>query len=139
MGGPAIIDGAKCRGTDNFLTEPMAIDAVVDGGEPTPIEWPTCEHFFQAVKFDTEKGGPATQQYIRAILETPGAGGAWSMGQSRAHPLRADWEQVKGAAMYLAVKAKYAQHPALAEELMQTTGPIRAAPSTSNWQVRAVR
>ena len=57
------------------------------------------------------------------------------MGQSRSHPLRADWEQVKGHAMYLGVKAKYEQNPDLARELMETKGPIRAGQSTSNWRV----
>lgn len=36
--------------------------------------------------------------------------------------------------MYLAVRAKYEQYPTHASELAETTGRIRAAPSTSNWQ-----
>ena len=133
MGGPARVDGKACRSTDNFLVQPMTILGMVDGVEQ-PLTWSTCEHFFQAVKFDTVRGGPATQQYVRAIQESESAGSAWSMGQSRAHPIRGDWEAVKTHAMYIGVKAKYDQYPELAAELASTEGPISAANSTSNWQ-----
>lgn len=149
MGGPAVIDGEYVESTDNFLQKPMQIEGFV-GDSGTLIEWPTCEHFFQAVigslldipcvmcraqvKFDTQKGGKQTQAYIEEIKNVSGAGAAWSMGQSRQHPLRHDWEDVKANAMYIAVKAKFTQHPTLAEELTATHGGISAAPSTSNWQ-----
>ena len=124
MGGPATIDGRAQRGTDNFLHAEMVIDGV---------RWPTCEHYFQAVKFlGTE---PGAARHLEKIRQVQSGGGALGLGQSRNFKLRPDWEASKAAAMYRAVSTKYAQHESLAEELRSTTGRISAAPSTSNWQV----
>jgi ribA/ribD-fused uncharacterized protein len=124
MGGPAFIDGAYREGTDNFLVAPMVIDGV---------EWPTCEHYFQAIKFEGADDAYSVA-HREAIRQASSAGRAWQLGQSRRCTIRDDWEIIKANVMYRAVKAKYEQHPALAAELVATTGGIRAAPSTADWQ-----
>ena len=137
MGGPARIGRKALRCTDNFLDAPMKlVCTVVDGerSEERLIEWRTCEHFFQASKFDAELGGAATWSHCRGIQQTHSAIDAWSLGQSRSHPLRSDWEEIKAHAMYLAVHAKFDQYPSSAALLAHTTESIQAAPSTSNWQ-----
>ena len=125
MGGPAKIDGKRQNGTDNFLHAPMVIDGVT---------WPTCEHYFQAAKFMQPSANEDTLRHIETIRKAWSGGSAWQLGQNRSYPLRSDWEQVKASVMYRAVVAKYAQHPVLAAELIETTGPISAAPSTADWQ-----
>ena len=124
MGGPALIDGQYVDGTDNFLLMPFVLDGV---------KWFTCEQYFQWAKFST-----ATDEYTVAhresIKQCADAHRSWQMGQSRRATLRPDWESVKANVMYRAVKAKYEQHPILAAELVATKGPIRAAPSTADWQ-----
>ena len=136
MGGPAHVDGHAVKHTDNFyLRAPMVVNGQA---------WPTCEHYFQAMKFadatgvfaratsrDDERERLDYQEKIRKA-ESPGA--SWALGQTRGVRLRRDWELVKGHIMYEGVKAKYEQYPELAAELVATRGPIRAAPSTADWQ-----
>ena len=77
--------------------------------------WPTVEHFFQAAKFfDTDN---AWAEMIRQAA-TPSA--AKTMGRSREHPLRPDWERVKDDVMRLAVRAKFETHVELREQLLAT-------------------
>jgi ribA/ribD-fused uncharacterized protein len=77
-------------------------------------QWPTTEHYFQAAKF------PNNPQYQTEIRNCTTAGKAATKGRSRAHPLRADWEQVKEEIMERAVMAKYMQHKELAAQLLAT-------------------
>ncbi len=42
------------------------------------------------------------------------------MGRGRSHPLRHDWEQVKDDVMRRALHAKFIQHPALRQMLLDT-------------------
>ncbi|KAJ8610288.1 hypothetical protein CTAYLR_009072 [Chrysophaeum taylorii] len=60
---------------------------------------------------------------------------AWRLGQTRRVRMRSDWEKVKASCMLRAVRAKFAQHDEAREELVATTGAIRAPPSTADWQV----
>ncbi|KAI8050226.1 hypothetical protein BDF22DRAFT_696187 [Syncephalis plumigaleata] len=87
--------------------------------------WPTTEHYFQAAKF------PDDPQYQMAIRNCTTPGKAATKGRSRAHPLRADWEQVKEEIMERAVMAKYTQHKELAEQLL-ATGDALLVEHTSN-------
>jgi N-glycosidase YbiA len=87
----------------NFSPHGLALD-----GE----HWPTVEHYFQAQKFP----GNGHQDTIRAA-GTPAA--AKELGQSRAHPLRPDWDRVKEEVMCHALRAKFAA-PALAALLLST-------------------
>ena len=140
MGGPARIGNQRLASTDNFLVQPMPIDGVLvqpATGEhfPTQLSWKSVEHFFQAAKFDAVVGGMSVWEHCREIQSVDDPLEAWSLGQSRDHPLRADWEDIKAHAMYLGVVAKYKTCPAYAKVLAETYEPIVASPSTSNWQI----
>mmetsp|Transcript_18940 Transcript_18940/g.34199 ORF Transcript_18940/g.34199 Transcript_18940/m.34199 type:complete len:145 (-) Transcript_18940:60-494(-) len=123
MGGPAIVDGKAVPATDNFLVRKFVINGK---------EWQSCEQYFQAMKFASEE----YREKIRCCNADPRSHGmaVWRMGQSRDHKLRDDWESVKVDIMYEANAAKFAQHDDLCAELLATSGPIRAAASTDNWQ-----
>ena len=85
---------------------------------PFPIElkghtWPTSEHYFQARKF-------AGTEHEAEIRRAKSPMIAARMGRSRQRPLRPDWEHVKDAVMFEAVRAKFSQHPRLKELLLST-------------------
>ena len=85
---------------------------------PYPIKlkaklWPTSEHYFQAQKFK----GTAHENKIRKA-RTPML--AAQLGRTRKVKLRPDWEKVKDAIMYDAVKAKFNQHQDLKNLLLST-------------------
>uniref|UniRef100_A0A7S3LGZ3 NADAR domain-containing protein n=1 Tax=Amphora coffeiformis TaxID=265554 RepID=A0A7S3LGZ3_9STRA len=139
MGGPATIGGQRLASTSNFLIQPMQIDGVLvraSTGEhsATPLEWKSVEHYFQAAKFDAIAGRMSVWQHCRAIQLVNDPLEAWELGQSRKHPLRVDWEDVKAHTMYLGVVAKYKACPEHARVLAETSEPIVAGDSTSNWQ-----
>ena len=75
--------------------------------------WPTVEHAFQAAKFPD---APELQEKIR---RTPTPAGAKIKGR-RGAPLRPDWEEIKVPLMLELLRAKFAQHPPLAEALKAT-------------------
>lgn len=66
-------------------------------------EWPSSEHYYQAMKF----AGEDIQEAIR-LLKTPRE--AADAGRRRDLPLRTDWEEVKDDIMREAIKAKFTQH-----------------------------
>ena len=86
--------------------------------------WPTTEHYFQAQKF------PGTD-YEETIRREPSPMIAARLGRSRAHPIRADWEQVKDDVMREALLAKFTQHPKLKEALL-ATGEAQLVEHTKN-------
>lgn len=88
----------------NFAPYPVYLDGQT---------WPTTEHYFQAQKF-------VDQVHQRAIREANSPMIAARMGRSRKRPLRPDWETVKLDVMRTAVRAKFQQHPALRELLLNT-------------------
>jgi hypothetical protein len=73
--------------------------------------YPTVEHFFQASK----ALDPVEHDLIRV---QPTAGQAKRAGKKVR--LRKDWEQVKDEIMLTALRAKFTQHPQLAEWLINT-------------------
>ena len=75
--------------------------------------WPTSEHYFQSQKF----AGTPLEEKVR-LAATPGK--AAEIGRTRTNPLRADWESVKDDVMREVVRAKFTQHPDLAETLLAT-------------------
>ena len=75
--------------------------------------WATTEHYFQAQKF-------AGTEYMRRVRQAKTPGDAASLGRRRDFPLRRDWEQVKENVMLEALRAKFTQHPDLAEILLGT-------------------
>ncbi|MDR3459229.1 MAG: NADAR family protein [Verrucomicrobiae bacterium] len=85
---------------------------------PHPFElkgkqWPTTEHYFQAQKFP----GTEHEEAVR-LAKSPMI--AARMGRSRERPLRSDWETVKDDIMREALAAKFAQHPPLRQQLLDT-------------------
>lgn len=91
-------------GFSNFSAHPFEVDGFF---------WPTSEHYFQAQKFEDE-------EYREKIRTTKSAMIAARLGRSRAVPIRADWDDVKDEVMLRAVRAKFAHHKALADELLAT-------------------
>lgn len=86
----------------NFYHSPFIFDG---------IEYPTNEHFFQAMK-------TLDQEERKQIAAAPTPGKAKRMG--RHVQLRKDWEQVKKNVMRLGVGLKFKAHPNLAEKLIGT-------------------
>mmetsp|Transcript_10876 Transcript_10876/g.20408 ORF Transcript_10876/g.20408 Transcript_10876/m.20408 type:complete len:229 (+) Transcript_10876:50-736(+) len=125
MGGPAIIDGQEVEHTDNFFVAPFVLDG---------IEWPTCEHYYQAAKFSHSISDEKARAVIEEIRSTTSGPKTWSLAQKYPHLLLVDWEYIKVNVMYRAVAAKYAQHPEFAEQLAATSGSIRTGMSTADWQ-----
>lgn len=96
---------------------------------PHPIkvkgrDWPTSEHYFQAQKF----AGTEHEEAVR-LAKSPMV--AARMGRSRERPLRPDWETVKEDIMRDALRAKFAQHPAL-RSLLLSTGDAQLIEHTTN-------
>lgn len=86
--------------------------------------WPTSEHYFQAQKF----AGTGHEEAVR-LAKSPMI--AARMGRSRERPLRADWETVKDDIMREALRAKFAQHPAL-QSLLLGTGDAELVEHTAS-------
>lgn len=74
--------------------------------------WRTMEHYFQAMKFE---GSP---QFER-ILGCGSPKQAKDLGQSRATPIRPDWDAVKEDIMLRGLRQKF-QHPELRALLLGT-------------------
>ncbi len=77
--------------------------------------WPTSEHYFQAQKF-VATDRPWADKIQQA--KTPKI--AATMGRSRQHPLRSDWEAVKDEIMTQAVMAKFQAHAEIRQVLLAT-------------------
>jgi N-glycosidase YbiA len=85
---------------------------------PSPIylhgkEWPTTEHYFQAMKF---KGTPFEEE-VR-LLRTPRD--AFNFPRTHRAQVREDWAVVKDGVMHEAVLAKFTQHEDLRRMLVDT-------------------
>jgi N-glycosidase YbiA len=88
----------------NFAPYPVEIDGLV---------WPTTEHYYQAQKF-------ADPDYRERIRRDKHPASAKGLGNSRAVPIRPDWDEVRVEVMRTAVRAKLAQHPEVAATLLGT-------------------
>jgi ribA/ribD-fused uncharacterized protein len=90
--------------------------------------WPTVEHYFQAQKFTDS----LQAEKIR-LASSPKQ--AKQLGQTRAVPLRADWEQVKDDIMREAVIAKFSSHETLKNQLLATGNEqlVENAPKDYYW------
>ena len=100
----------------NFAKYPIEVDGKI---------WPTSEHYFQASKF------PGSD-YAEAIRQQPSPKFAAKFGNSREHPLRTDWEEVKESVMRKAVLAKFTQHPDLRAWLLDTGDAILVEHTTKD-------
>ena len=82
---------------------------------PCSVNWPTVEHYFQAAKFfDTD------EEWAEQIRQAATPTKAKSMGRSKLHPLRPDWNRVKDDVMRRAVRAKFETHADLRAVLLGT-------------------
>lgn len=90
----------------NFYKAPVVIDGK---------SYPTTEHYFQSVKFETTDANAAEKVRLART-----ASEAARIGRSRSHPLRKDWEDIKDDVMRKALLAKFTQHPDLKKQLMET-------------------
>lgn len=86
--------------------------------------WPTTEHYFQAQKFVDTKA----REEIRKA-KTPDI--AVRLGRDRKKKLRPDWDSARIGVMRVALKAKFEQHPELAE-LLLSTGEAKLVEHTEN-------
>jgi ribA/ribD-fused uncharacterized protein len=90
--------------------------------------WPTVEHFFQAQKF------PGTD-YAAKIRAAKSPKQAKTLGRSRQHPLRPDWETVKESLMRQGVLCKFQTHQDIQAILLGTGEEelVENAPSDYYW------
>ena len=77
------------------------------------LEWPSVEHYFQAMKFED----PTYQEKIRSA---PSPMKAKKLGRTRFKKVRADWKQVREVIMIRAVYTKCRTFPELATILLET-------------------
>src|SRR6266487_3279640 len=75
--------------------------------------WPTSEHYFQAQKFV----GTSYEDEIRQARTPEDAA---TLGRSRMHPLRSDWEDVKDQVMLRGVLRKFETHSDIRTILLAT-------------------
>lgn len=76
-------------------------------------EWPSLEHYYQAMKFESE----AEQEKIRSAGHPRKAR---RMGRSRLRKRRRDWRKVKRVFMTRALYIKCKTYPPIAEKLLAT-------------------
>ena len=76
-------------------------------------EWPSVEHYFQAMKFEAG-------DHRETIRGAPHPGKARRLGRSRRRKLRADWAKIKRVVMTRAVYTKCRANPDVAERLLAT-------------------
>lgn len=89
--------------------------------------WPTVEHYYQAQKYDDE----CVQEHIRQLVT-----GKEAKQYRPEVPIRKKWWAAhKENVMCRALKAKFRQHPDLAEELLATgdTPLMHYAPWDPHW------
>lgn len=76
-------------------------------------EWPSVEHYYQAMKFDNE-------QYREKIRQASSPAVARKMGRTRLKRIRRDWSNVKEVVMTRAVYIRARSYPELAQALLNT-------------------
>jgi hypothetical protein len=79
-------------------------------------EWPTVEHYYQAMKF------PTLPEYQETIRGLPTATAAAKAGKTKdpEKPIRADWKEQRESILRRAIFAKFDQNPALKKLLLDT-------------------
>ena len=87
-------------------------------------KWPTSEHYFQAMKFESAK-----DQKDMLSAKTPME--AARKGRDRKRKLKRSWESMKDNVMREAVLAKFSQHNDL-KELLLSTGDAKLIEHTEN-------
>lgn len=82
------------------------------GFEADGVFWPTVEHYFQAQKFEHDE----VKERIRRAASPKDARG---LGQSRSHPIRADWDAIREGVMLKALRLKF-NTPTASQLLLST-------------------
>lgn len=77
------------------------------------LEWPTVEHYYQALKFNE----PEQRQ---AIQQTPTPEAALELAEQHKKAIRKDWKKVKETVMTRGVYIKCRTHAAVTEALLDT-------------------
>ena len=77
------------------------------------FEWPSVEHYYQAMKF-----GDA--EYMEKIRQAPSPEDAAKLGKSKRHQKRKDWDKVKVTFMTRGTYIKCRTYPNIAQLLMNT-------------------
>ena len=92
------------------------------------VWWSTAEHYFQAQKF-------LDANYREQIRKANRPKDAKSLGTTRAYPLRADWEEIKGEIMHRTVLTKFQTHKSLSDLLLSTGNKLIAesSPHDAYW------
>ncbi|NJN21097.1 MAG: NADAR family protein [Leptolyngbya sp. RL_3_1] len=81
--------------------------------------WPTSEHYFQAQKFMV-----SDRPWAAKIQQAKTPKIAATMGRSRKHPIRPDWDAVKDDIMTSAVRAKFQAHAEIRQLLLATEDAV---------------
>jgi N-glycosidase YbiA len=91
--------------------------------------YPSVEHYFQAMKFPSD---PTFQETIRTAKT---AAKAKSLGRSRDHPIRENWDSARVDVMKKGLEAKFTQHPNLKALLLSTGSKrlVEASKDDSFW------
>ena len=143
MGGPCILikKDDEQKNTDGETKKPFVvapdctdnfqIRAFVFEGQT----WYSCEHAFQAQKALPGPSRTLMCEIVPEAGETNKAHGmrAWRAGQKL--EMRVDWDAVKVEKMLAVNRAKYAQNPDLAADLLATgTDTITGKPGDACWE-----
>jgi len=112
------------KGTLGYLSNFYPAEITLNGRT-----WPTSEHFYQAMKTLVE----AEQEKIRQAGH-PAAAKKLGKGVK----VRPDWDAVKENIMLEGLRAKFTQHPDLAEKLLSTGTEelVENSPTDSYWGYR---
>ncbi len=86
--------------------------------------WPTSEHYFQAMKFESSKDQEEIRKAKKPMI-------AAQMGRDRKRKLKNNWDSIKDNVMREAVFAKFTQHKSL-EQLLLSTGNSKIIEHTVN-------
>ena len=82
-----------------------------------PFTWHSAEQFYQASKFTDEA-------IIKKIKACQNPFQCAAIGQTREFKIRDDWEEIKIDVMERAIRARFDQHPKLAEILRRSKGTL---------------
>lgn len=92
----------------NLAVIPFIIDS---------FTWNSAEQFYQASKFTDDV-------IIQKIKDCQNPFRCAAIGQTRKFKIRDDWEEIKVSIMERAIRARFNQHPDLAEELKRSKGTL---------------
>ena len=78
-------------------------------------EWPSVEHYFQAMKFET-----TSPEYFEKIRIASDPKKARKLGATRFKKVRDDWKKVRRVVMTRAIYTRSHTHPASKDALLET-------------------